>query len=125
MDRMLSITYRDRHMHLTGNTIPSQAVPAVLAVPLPRLSIDAAIRSSSPADVSISSTRSPPPTPACAACNSTLKTLVPSMPSRRTFRNSSPDAAGDLRPDVTISEREARLAGQVLRVVMRDLDPGR
>lgn len=26
---------------------------------------------------------------------------------------------------VTISEREARLAGQVLRVVMRDLDPGR
>jgi hypothetical protein len=35
------------------------------------------------------------------------------------------DAAGDLRPEVTVSEREARLAGQVLRVVMRDLDPGR
>lgn len=30
-----------------------------------------------------------------------------------------------LNPDATISEHEARLAGQVLRVVMRDLDPGR
>lgn len=35
------------------------------------------------------------------------------------------DAGGTLNPDVTISEREARLAGQVLRVVMRDLDPSR
>lgn len=32
---------------------------------------------------------------------------------------------GDLRVDAPVSEREARLAGQVLRVVMRDLDPGR
>ena len=31
----------------------------------------------------------------------------------------------DLRADAAVSEREARLAGQVLRVVMRDLDPGR
>lgn len=35
------------------------------------------------------------------------------------------DGDGTLRPDVTVSEREARLAGQVLRVVMRDLDPSR
>ena len=35
------------------------------------------------------------------------------------------DAAGALRADVQVSEREARIAGQVLRVVMRDLDPGR
>jgi hypothetical protein len=35
------------------------------------------------------------------------------------------DADGDLRGDAVVSEREARLAGQVLRVVMRDLDPGR
>jgi hypothetical protein len=35
------------------------------------------------------------------------------------------DGDGALRPDVTVSEREARLAGQVLLVVMRDLDPGR
>jgi hypothetical protein len=35
------------------------------------------------------------------------------------------DEAGELRPGVHITEREARLAGQVLRVVMRDLDPGR
>jgi hypothetical protein len=35
------------------------------------------------------------------------------------------DVDGVLRPDVTVSEREARLAGQVLHVVMRDLDPGR
>jgi hypothetical protein len=32
---------------------------------------------------------------------------------------------GDLSPDVTVSERDARVAGQVLHVVMRDLDPGR
>jgi hypothetical protein len=31
----------------------------------------------------------------------------------------------DLKPETTVSERDARLAGQVLRVVMRDLDPGR
>jgi hypothetical protein len=35
------------------------------------------------------------------------------------------DADGELRGDADVSEREARLAGQVLRVVMRDLDPGR
>ena len=35
------------------------------------------------------------------------------------------DEAGDLRAGVHVTEREARLAGQVLRVVMRDLDPGR
>jgi hypothetical protein len=35
------------------------------------------------------------------------------------------DAAGELRRDAQVSEREARLAGQVLRVVIRDLDPGR
>jgi hypothetical protein len=32
---------------------------------------------------------------------------------------------GHLSPDVTVSERDARVAGQVLHVVMRDLDPGR
>ena len=31
----------------------------------------------------------------------------------------------DLLPDVTISERDAKVARQVLHVVMRDLDPGR
>jgi len=35
------------------------------------------------------------------------------------------DEAGKLRSGVHVTEREARLAGQVLRVVMRDLDPGR
>jgi hypothetical protein len=35
------------------------------------------------------------------------------------------DADGELRSDAQVSEREARIAGQVLRVVMRDLDPGR
>jgi hypothetical protein len=45
-------------------------------------------------------------------------------PSARKYRElANPD--GHPRPDVTISEREARLAGQVLQVVMRDLDPGR
>lgn len=34
-------------------------------------------------------------------------------------------ADGELRADAPVSERDARLAGQVLRVVMRDLDPGR
>jgi hypothetical protein len=45
-------------------------------------------------------------------------------PTARTYRELA-NAAGHVRPDVTISEREARLAGQVLQVVMRDLDPGR
>ena len=35
------------------------------------------------------------------------------------------DADGELRADASVTEREARIAGQVLRVVMRDLDPGR
>jgi hypothetical protein len=35
------------------------------------------------------------------------------------------DTEGTMNPDVTISEREARLVGQVLRVIMRDLDPSR
>ena len=35
------------------------------------------------------------------------------------------DPDGELRADALVSEREARLAGQVLHVVMRDLDPGR
>jgi hypothetical protein len=35
------------------------------------------------------------------------------------------DADGQLRPEAAVSERDARVAGQVLRVVMRDLDPGR
>ena len=35
------------------------------------------------------------------------------------------DGTGELGPDIAVSEREARLAGQVLRVVIRDLDPGR
>jgi hypothetical protein len=35
------------------------------------------------------------------------------------------DATGELRLDANVSEREARLARQVLHVVMRDLDPGR
>jgi len=34
-------------------------------------------------------------------------------------------ADSDLSSDITVSERDARLAGQVLHVVMRDLDPGR
>jgi hypothetical protein len=35
------------------------------------------------------------------------------------------DTDGRLRPDIAISEREARVTGQVLLVVLRDLDPGR
>ena len=42
----------------------------------------------------------------------------------RTYRDHS-DADGDGGSKATVSERDARLAGQVLRVVMRDLDPGR
>ena len=45
-------------------------------------------------------------------------------PVARTYRDLT-DADGELRADAQVSEREARLAGQVLRVVMRDLDPGR
>jgi len=35
------------------------------------------------------------------------------------------DENGAPRSDAAVSERDARLAGQVLRVVMKDLDPGR
>ena len=45
-------------------------------------------------------------------------------PAARTYGDLT-DGNGDLRPDVTVSEREARSCGQVLHVVMRDLDPGR
>ena len=45
-------------------------------------------------------------------------------PLARRYRDLT-DADGELRQDTTVSERDARLAGQVLRVVMRDLDPGR
>jgi hypothetical protein len=40
----------------------------------------------------------------------------------RTYRDYT-DADGG--PETTVSERDARVAGQVLHVVMRDLDPGR
>jgi hypothetical protein len=42
----------------------------------------------------------------------------------RTYRTLT-DADGHLRAGAQVSEREAKVAGQVLRVVMRDLDPGR
>jgi hypothetical protein len=45
-------------------------------------------------------------------------------PLARRYRDLT-DADGELRVDAPVSEREARLAGQVLHVVMRDLDPGR
>jgi hypothetical protein len=45
-------------------------------------------------------------------------------PVARRYRDLT-DADGELRVDAPVSEREARLAGQVLQVVMRDLDPGR
>ncbi len=45
-------------------------------------------------------------------------------PVARTYRELT-DGDGELRPGVSVTEREARLAGQVLRVVMRDLNPGR
>ena len=45
-------------------------------------------------------------------------------PVARKYRDLT-DADGELRADASVSEREARVAGQVLRVVMRDLDPGR
>lgn len=34
-------------------------------------------------------------------------------------------ADGDLSPDIAVSERDAKVTGQVLQVVMRDLNPGR
>jgi hypothetical protein len=42
----------------------------------------------------------------------------------RTYRDPA-KANGESGQKVTVSERDARQAGQVLRVVMRDLDPGR
>jgi hypothetical protein len=42
----------------------------------------------------------------------------------RTYRDHT-DAGGESGPAATVSERDARQAGQVLHVVMRDLDPGR
>jgi hypothetical protein len=45
-------------------------------------------------------------------------------PVARTYRDLT-DADGHPRPDASVSDRDARIAGQVLRVVMRDLDPGR
>lgn len=45
-------------------------------------------------------------------------------PVAREYRDLT-DADGNLRPTAAVSERDARVAGQVLRVVMRDLDPGR
>ncbi len=45
-------------------------------------------------------------------------------PVARAYRDLT-DADGQLRPDVYVSERDARVTTQVLHVVMRDLDPGR
>src|ERR1700730_6902027 len=45
-------------------------------------------------------------------------------PVARRYRDIIVDGS-DLGSDITVSERDARLAGQVLHVVMRDLDPGR
>jgi hypothetical protein len=45
-------------------------------------------------------------------------------PAARRYRELA-DPDGDLRADVVISERDARLVGQVIQVVIRDLDPGR
>jgi hypothetical protein len=45
-------------------------------------------------------------------------------PVARAYRDLT-DEAGELRAGVQVTERDARVAGQVLRVVMRDLDPGR
>lgn len=44
--------------------------------------------------------------------------------SARRYRDLT-DADGALRPDAAVTEPEARVAAQVLRVVLRDLDPGR
>ncbi len=43
----------------------------------------------------------------------------------RDHADSEGDAERKSRPKADVSERDARLAGQVLNVVMRDLDPGR
>ena len=45
-------------------------------------------------------------------------------PVARRYRDLT-DGNGEPRADARVSEREARTAAQVLRVVMRDLDPGR
>ena len=45
-------------------------------------------------------------------------------PVARAYRDLT-DADGQLRPEVSVSERDARVTTQVLHVVMRDLDPGR
>jgi hypothetical protein len=45
-------------------------------------------------------------------------------PVARNYRDLT-HADGELRSELAISERDARVATQVLRVVMRDLDPGR
>jgi hypothetical protein len=45
-------------------------------------------------------------------------------PVARRYRDLT-NADGEQDPKVTVSEREARVAAQVLHVVMRDLDPGR
>lgn len=42
----------------------------------------------------------------------------------KTYRDVT-NADGESGPEATVSERDARQAGQVLHVVMRDLDPGR
>jgi hypothetical protein len=42
----------------------------------------------------------------------------------RSYRDHS-DADGESGPQTAVSERDARQAGQVLKVIMRDLDPGR
>jgi hypothetical protein len=45
-------------------------------------------------------------------------------PIARRYRDLT-NADGEWSPQATVSEREARQAGQVLHVIMRDLDPGR
>lgn len=45
-------------------------------------------------------------------------------PVARRYRDLT-DAGVERGPETTVSERDARLTGQVLHVVMRDLDPGR
>ena len=45
-------------------------------------------------------------------------------PVARAYRDLT-DADGQLRPEVSVSERDARVTTQVLHVVIRDLDPGR
>ena len=42
----------------------------------------------------------------------------------RTYRDHT-DVDGENGAQTTVSERDARKAGQVLHVIMRDLDPGR